>query len=290
VKLFLYILPLLLFGCTHKPKQVKDPFTEKLKLNDHKLREPQPGEWMYEHHENGQTFKQYQAIKPVSPNQKQNKIYLQPIGKFSEEQIKVISFTANYLQIFFGLKTIVSEPISDNIFPDSARRILDGSTQLLAPYILGILKKEIPSDAIVVMAITEKDLYPKPSWNYVFGLASLKERIGVSSIFRYSEKEIDSSNYSVCLERLIKTSSHEIGHMFSIPHCTYAICVMNGSNSLTESDAQPNRLCSQCLSKLSWNLKFDILKRIKELETYFKKHGLTRDVANAREDLNLLKE
>jgi archaemetzincin len=34
------------------------------------------------------------------------------------------------------------------------------------------------------MAITEKDLYPKPDWNFVFGLASYTEQIGVTSMYR----------------------------------------------------------------------------------------------------------
>jgi len=31
------------------------------------------------------------------------------------------------------------------------------------------------------------DLYPRDSWNFVFGLASLRERIGVFSFARYEE-------------------------------------------------------------------------------------------------------
>lgn len=29
------------------------------------------------------------------------------------------------------------------------------------------------------------DIYPRPSWNYVFGLASLSEYVGVFSFARY---------------------------------------------------------------------------------------------------------
>jgi archaemetzincin len=30
-----------------------------------------------------------------------------------------------------------------------------------------------------------EDLYPEPSWNFVFGQASLNERVGVYSFARY---------------------------------------------------------------------------------------------------------
>lgn len=250
-----------------------------LKQNDRQLKTPEKGDWMYEHKEPGQTFAQYKAGHPVTPNEQQKKIYLLPLGKFTRPQEDVIRYTADYLQIFFGLETIVLNAVSDSIIPPSARRDRDdGSVQLLAPYILdSILKKSIPADAITVMAVTEKDLYPKPSWGYVFGLASLKERVGVSSVYRYSKQPIDSSNYALPLGRLIKTSSHEIGHMFSVRHCTRAVCVMNGSNSLAEADTRPNRLCTECLHKLHWNLGFDVRQRLVALDSFFLQHQLKRD-------------
>ena len=36
------------------------------------------------------------------------------------------------------------------------------------------------------MGITNMDLYPSPSWNYVFGMANLKRRTGVFSFARYN--------------------------------------------------------------------------------------------------------
>ena len=253
---------------------------------------PKPGEWLYIHDELGQTFNQYRNSKPISPDQKRNKIYLQPIGKFSEQQKHVIELTAEYLDIYFGLKTTLLQSWPDSILPKHARRKReDLSEQLLAPYILdSLLINHIPPDAIALMAVTEKDLYPKDSWNFVFGLASLTRRIGVSSIYRYHDGSLDSLNYAVCLERLIKTSSHEIGHMFGMHHCIQAVCVMNGSNHLKESDLRPNRLCSECLQKLSWNLEFDNRKRLNELTAFFERHKLKQDLAALQKDLDLIED
>jgi archaemetzincin len=271
----------------HESKDVE--LIEKLRVNDQQLKTPQPGDWLYEHKEAGQILEQYIASKPVSINSIQNKIYLLPLGEFTSQQNDVIRYTADYLQIFFGLKIIVSDPISDSIIPSGFKRTIGTSTQLLTTYIMdSILKKRIPQDAIVVMAITEKDLYPSPSWNYVFGEASLKDRVGVSSIFRYSRGALDSSSFSLCLGRLIKTASHEIGHMFSMLHCIHAQCVMNGSNNLEESDSQPVRLCSECLSKLQWNLKFDVVKRLQALDSFFLKHGLNAEHQLTQKDLQVI--
>jgi archaemetzincin len=256
--------------------------------NDKEMDNPKPGEWLYEHKEAGQSFSQYKKQDPVRTTPSQNKIYLLPIGKFSEAQKAVIEYTRDYLNIFFQLETIVLPVISDDIIPADSKRIReDGSTQLLSTYILEILKKKIPKDGIALMAISEKDLYPKPEWNFVFGQASLHDKVGVSSIYRYSKEPIDPINYPLCLGRLISTSSHEIGHMFTIHHCTNAVCVMNGSNSLSESDSRPNRLCSECLQKLQWNLSLNIRDRTSRLDSFFIKHRLIKDHEATAPDLLL---
>lgn len=101
---------------------------------------------------------------------------------------------------------------------------------------------------------------------------------------------MDSLNYPVCLERFIKTSTHEIGHMFSIQHCTHAICGMNGSNSLWELDSRPNRLCSECTKKLAWDLKLSIKDRMALLKQYFIKHKLKTDANLAARDLAVIRK
>jgi archaemetzincin len=60
---------------------------------------------------------------------------------------------------------------------------------------------------------------------------------------------------------------------------------MNGANSLEEADARPNRLCSECLMKLQWNLGFDAKKRLEKLKEYFGTHQLRKDFEVTRQDL-----
>jgi archaemetzincin len=283
------------FSCRQKPAESLPHGNDSTRIAtlaafDESLSEPQSGDWLDVHDEPGQSFEKYVAGKPVHPDSKRKYIYLRPIGEFSDLQLKIVSHTAEYLQIFFGLETIVEEPVSDESIPSSARRMFDeGHEQLLTSYLFNqFLLPSIPDDAVVVMAITAKDLYPSASYNFVFGQARLKDRVGVSSLFRYTDTPLDSSNFNQCLERMIKTSSHEIGHMFSCHHCTHAVCVMNGSNSLWESDSRPNRLCSECLHKLHWNLGFDIKKRLEGIQNFFTEHHLTRDKAMISRDLRLI--
>ena len=57
--------------------------------------------------------------------------------------------------------------------PYSAQR------QLLTTGILDLLHRRLPGDALCVVGVTMEDLYPDPSWNFVFGQASLTDRVGV---------------------------------------------------------------------------------------------------------------
>lgn len=269
----------------------ENSYFESIQLNDLRLETPKQGEWLFEHKEPGQTFEQYKKGLIVKPSNDKFIIYLKPIGHFSKLQADVIQLTREYLEIFFQRRTILLEPVSDTIVPKSARRIREnGNEQLLAPYILdSILKGKIPKQGFVLMAISEKDLYPKPEWNFIFGLASYYERVGVSSIFRLQNKILDSSTFKICLTRVINISSHEIGHMYSLHHCIYAKCVMNGSNSLFETDLTPNRLCSECQKKLFWNIRYDNRKRLEELNNFFQRNNLKKDLALSKNDLDKLK-
>jgi archaemetzincin len=248
-----------------------------LSVNDIKLGAPKPSDWLYEHDEKGQTFDEYLFSSPIRPNDSRNVIYLQPIGQFNSLQSEQFICTHEYLKAFFGLEVTVLEPLSNELIPDSARRIgSHGDEQFLASYILyDLLKQRLPKDAIGMMAITATDLYPKPSWNYVFGLSSLKNRVSVTSMYRFKDDDNAKS-----LNRLLKVSTHEIVHMLSMKHCINALCLMNGSNHLAETDRKPNHLCSECTGKLMWNLNKNPMERLNALSNFFKKHGF--EVENER--------
>lgn len=260
-----------------------EPYFVDIKVNDVKLAEPVFGDWLYSRKEKGQTFEQFIKTKHVVPTKEENIIYLQPIGKFNSLQVKQIELVRQYLQIFFQLETKVLKDVSNDIIPNNARRIGDvGQEQFLAGYILtDVLKKEKPDKGVALMAITEKDLYPKPEWNYVFGLASYRDKIAVSSMYRM-QKEAD---FNLSLDRLLKICSHEIGHMFGLNHCIEANCVMNGTNSMVETDRHSLRLCSLCQRKLNSGFKYDNVKRLKELEKYFKDNQLTSGIELMEKDL-----
>lgn len=293
---FIFILTAFLLSCTGRKE--KDPvirsasgYFQAISKNDIKLGPAGEGEWLFAHKEKGQTFEQYKNTNPVRPTAARSVIYLLPIGDFTPLQEKAMQLTRNYLEIFFQQKTVLLKAVSDKIIPASAiRQRGPDNTQLLAPYVLDtLLKDKTPADGIALMGISAKDLYPKESWNYVFGIASYAKRVGVSSIYRLQNKQLDTANFKLCLSRLMNIFSHEIGHMMAFSHCIAAKCVMNGSNTLRETDQSPNRLCTECQKKLFWNFRYDNQQRLRQLCDFCKEHGLQKDLNVLEFDRSALK-
>lgn len=276
-----------LFSCQKKEQS----YLETIAGNDVKLSYPQPGSWRYSHHEKFQKFEDFQKTKKILPEPGKNIIYLQPVGTFDQLQQKEIELTRDYLNAYYQLETKVLPALPHSIIAKNARRISrDGHEQVLASYVLdSILIRRKPKDAVILMGITEKDLYPRPEWNYVFGFASYEDGVGVTSLYRFANGNLTDTNFNESLLRLIKISSHEIGHMFGISHCLNANCVMNGTNSLSETDFHFARACSLCQQKLNSSIHYDPKKRLTRLKQFFEKQHLNTELARAEADWNLLK-
>merc|ERR1712070_954635 len=132
--------------------------------------------------------------------------------------------------------------------------------QFDAKMALDALSRQVPRDAYGLMAVTMHDLYPKPEWNFVYGLARLTERVGIFGFVRHTPGEAPPAwRGAQLLHRSVKTMLHEIGHMFGMKHCTFFNCMMRGSNGEeVEHQMTHLHLCPVCLRKLHWNIGFDI--------------------------------
>ena len=242
-----------------------------------KLGKPGPRDWLSHHHEPGQTFREYIRSRPVTPDQRRRVIYVQPLGDFTATQRKIITLTAQYMQIYFDLPVKTREDLPLELIPARARRKHPswGMDQILSTYVLDdVLYPRLPNDAVAYIAFTTSDLWPGEGWNYVFGQASLGRRVGVWSIYRNGDPDQSDDSFRLCLVRTIKTATHETGHMFSMKHCIRYQCNMCGSNHRAESDSHPLWLCPHCLAKLCWATKADPAKRFASLAAFCEKNGL----------------
>ena len=247
------------------------------------LSPPKPGDWLAEHREPGQTFEAYAASKPDRPDKRRKVIYLQPLGTFIKDRSPDLDLLRAFAEAYFTL-AVRSLPTIDVDELDVTSRInpYTGQRQILSQDVLPLLRRKMPIDAFCGLAVTMHDLYPDPSWNFVFGQVSLEERVGVFSFARYDPVfygQSRSENFSrLLLWRSLKVLAHEIGHMFSLAHCIYYKCVMNGSNHLVESDARPLAVCPVCLRKLQHAIVFDVLTRYRKLLQFFKQTALANEV------------
>lgn len=243
---------------------------------------PRQGDWLAEHEERGQTFDQYAASRPNRPTAQRTKLYIQPIGEFTTAQQQLVEDTAELMGIVFGLPVTTLAPLADATIPDAARRVHPtwGVKQVHSRYVLDeVLRPRRPADAVAVLGLTMTDLFPEPSWNFVFGEASLRDRVGVWSLARNGDPEKEPAKL---LRRTLQVAMHETGHMFGIEHCTMHECGMNGSNSLEESDRAPLAFCCECDLKLWWACKLDPQPRYEKLAAFAERRGLAQEASEWR--------
>lgn len=243
---------------------------------------PQPGDWLLSHKEPGQSFAQYLASNPRVVDGKRRVIYVQPLGEFTQKQREIVKLSADFMGRYFGLPVKVKDDLPLSVIPDEARRTHPTwrVKQILSTYVLGkVLKPRLPADAAAYIAFTSSDLWPGEGWNFVFGQASLRNRVGVWSIYRNGDPAGGADAFRLCLIRTLKTATHETGHMFSLSHCTAYECNMCGSNNREESDRRPLALCPECLAKVCWATGNDPLARYKSLLESCRKQGLKDEAA-----------
>lgn len=213
-----------------------------------RLAPPRRGEWRSLFPEKEQTYDDYVARCANRRTAARGALLLQPLETAAD-----LGRMAEYGAAFFGLEARVLPPLplpeAAHIFPRDQHKssvILDA----LAP----------PADALILLAITDRDLFA-PGKKFVFGESSLDRRVGVCSLARLGGSD----------RRALKLMTHEAGHVLSIAHCVTHRCVMQGANTLEESDGHPYHLCPQDLRKLAWNTGVDPAARYRRLEEVYSK-------------------
>jgi archaemetzincin len=241
------------------------------------IREPNPGDWLIAHPERGQTFDAFCDSAVVHPSPGRSVIYILPLGDFPEDSSPPLEELRIYTEAYFQLDAKilpVFQPEPEQFWPRTNKHT--HNRQLLTTVIMDFLRTQRPPDAFCLLGVTMEDLYPEASWNFVFGQAWPEARVGIYSFARYdptfTQKDRPAGYRDLILKRSCDVLAHEVGHLFGMHHCVYYDCVMDGSNSLAETDAAPPHLCPICLRKLQFAIQFDPVVRYQDLSRFYHRH------------------
>jgi archaemetzincin len=240
---------------------------------------PGPNDWLAEHPEKPQSYANWLDADTHVIADPRRVIYLLPIGDFPSTAPPLDTLRA-IIGAFFALEVRMLPAVK--VASVGAKTRINSNTrkpQLLAGDVLKWLAARVPEDAFGVVAITMTDLYPQESWNFVFGMASLSERVGVQSFARqdpaFFGEPRDANWQLLALRRATWTMVHETCHMFGLTHCVYYKCIVAGSNHQAEADSRPLHPCPVCLRKLYTAIKFDPAAREAELAKVYRAVGFT---------------
>jgi archaemetzincin len=117
--------------------------------------------------------------------------------------------------------------------------------------VLEMLVRLCPDDAWKLLAVTTRDLFI-PVLTFVFGQAQLGGRVGVVSLARLRQEFYGlPGDRDVFLERAVKESLHETGHLFGLVHCADHACAMSLSTGVRQIDMKKPSFCGPCRSRLN---------------------------------------
>jgi archaemetzincin len=237
--------------------------------------EPRPSDWLAENFEPGQRYSDFLQERMRVPGKEKNRIYIQPIGFFDPVDNLPLELLKTCAQTYFTLGVTLLQPL-----PIGAGKVrirynpFSGIPQMRSTDLMDMLVSIMPDDAFCMIGITMDDLYPDESWNFVFGEASSADGVGIFSFARYDPRFYGEpwtgSSPSLLLKRACKVLVHETSHMFSLSHCIYFHCIMNGTNHIEESDKRPLYFCPVCLRKLQSSTGFEIVNWYQRLLEFFR--------------------
>lgn len=232
--------------------------------------------------EPGQTVAEFLLFGAPRPSPDRRTLVLRPMGPFPIVGSPDPEVLRRYTEVFFQLPVVVRAG-PDRLDPSIGARLSPqvGGRQIHARSVLRALRRDLRPHEFAAVAVTPTDLYPGDGWDHVFGLASLRHRVGVFSFARLDPhpagRHRNLRRRRGLRWRSLNVLTHETGHMFGLRHCVYYQCNMNGSLTLSQSDHSPLRLCPVCLRKLQLAIGFDVRVRYQALLRFYAKYGLWRN-------------
>jgi archaemetzincin len=183
------------------------------------------------------------GLVPIAIDEKDKKIIFDPL-------------TIHLASIYNASITILTDPPQ---LVDSFRALFNEQrNQLNSDKLLHYLATTIIKDNkgsydlknTIILGICSFDAYSS-GLNFVFGQASPTRGVAAIYLPRLRQEFYGiAADISIFMERVLKESTHEVGHTFGLAHCPKQSCVMHFSNSIVDTDRKAKDFCNACSSKL----------------------------------------
>jgi archaemetzincin len=183
------------------------------------------------------------GLVPIAIDEKDKKIIFDPL-------------TIHLASIYNASITILTDPPQ---LVDSFRALFNeqrnqlNSDKLLHYLATTIIKDNTGSYDLkntIILGICSFDAYSS-GLNFVFGQASPTRGVAAIYLPRLRQEFYGiAADISIFMERVLKESTHEVGHTFGLAHCPKQSCVMHFSNSIVDTDRKAKDFCNACSSKL----------------------------------------
>jgi archaemetzincin len=181
-------------------------------------------------------------------------IVLVPIGEIEKNLLENLRDEISL--IFHPLKVTFSGavPIPKDAYNPTRR-------QYHSTLFLEALIKQGAGKSSKFLGITSLDLFTN-GLNFIFGQAIIDGNVCVISTHRLRPEFYGAPhNEKIFVERSIKEAVHELGHSFSLKHCSNPSCVMYFSNHILDTDRKEKNFCERCQLKIKQNI--DLIGRTK---------------------------
>ncbi len=106
-------------------------------------------------------------------------------------------------------------------------------------------------ESVCTLALVPFDLFI-PILTYVFGEAEVGGSVAVVSYYRLAPERYGlPADNALLSARLVKEVVHELGHVYSLTHCSAQSCVMHSSSYVEDIDLKERAFCRGCAAELS---------------------------------------
>jgi archaemetzincin len=155
----------------------------------------------------------------------------------------------NRLGPAFGKKVEIRYDIHDLTYAYDPKR-----RQYVSPRVIARLRRIKKNPGDLILGITDVDLFA-PDYEYVYGEAEMASGTATLSLFHLqSKRQKKQTNQYLLEKRVFREAVHELGHLYSLNHCSNPGCVMNTCPCVNDIDKAGQEFCEQCDGTLTRNL------------------------------------